>query len=182
MARAMSSLPVPVSPSKSTVESPQATVSIICSTRRRPELLPMIPSKLVSEFTGSSIGSISGVISGSVLSLRSSYSGGYVRLFKLITLLPFLQFICASVLFFPPRSPAFSPTPITDVRRPIFEGDAIRLAAGEKFNGVLVDERYVPQIQNQLFSRCLRGEQLLQLLDVFYLNSSTKREHDSTVR
>src|SRR3984885_9916696 len=182
MARAMSSLPVPVSPSKSTVESPQATASIICSTRRRPELLPMIPSKPVSKFAGSSIESISGVISGSVLSLRSSYSRGQVRLFKLIALLPFLQFISVSVLFFPPRPRTLSPNPITDVKRTIFERDAIRLAAGKKFNGVLVDERHVPQIQNQLFPRCLRGEQLLQLFDVFYVNPSTKREHDSTVR
>ena len=44
IARAMSSLPVPVSPSSSTVESPSATCSTICSTLRSAELWPMIPS------------------------------------------------------------------------------------------------------------------------------------------
>jgi len=51
------------------------------------------------------------------------------------------------------------------MERAIFELDAIGLAAAEKFDAILVDERHVPQIQNQLPPRCLDGEQLLKLLD-----------------
>ncbi len=72
--------------------------------------------------------------------------------------------------------------PLSDIGRTILEHYAIRLAAGKKLNGVLVDERHVPQIQNQLFPRCLRDKELLQLLDVLFLNSPTKSEDDSTVR
>ena len=56
--------------------------------------------------------------------------------------------------------------PPSDMERAIFELDAIGLAAVEKFDGILVDERHVPQIQNQLLPRCLDGEQLLKLLDI----------------
>jgi hypothetical protein len=52
------------------------------------------------------------------------------------------------------------------MKRAIFELDAIGLAATEKFDGILVDERHVLQIQNQLMPRCLGGEQLLKLLDI----------------
>jgi hypothetical protein len=52
------------------------------------------------------------------------------------------------------------------MERAIFEIDAIGLAAAEKFDGILVHERYVPQIQNQLLPRCFGGEQLLKLLDI----------------
>jgi hypothetical protein len=85
------------------------------------------------------------------------------------------------------RSPA-SPTtfflldPLSDIGRAIFELDAIRLAAGKEINSILIDDRHVLQIKNQLFSRCLRGEELLELLDVLCLNSSTEREDDSTIR
>jgi hypothetical protein len=51
------------------------------------------------------------------------------------------------------------------MERAIFELNAIGLAAAGKFDGILVDERHVPQIQNQLLPRCLDGEQLLKLLD-----------------
>jgi hypothetical protein len=52
------------------------------------------------------------------------------------------------------------------MERAIFELDAIDLAAAEKFDGILVDECHVSQIQNQLLPRCLGGEQLLKLLDI----------------
>ena len=52
------------------------------------------------------------------------------------------------------------------MERAIFELDAIRFAAMEKVDGILVDERHVPQIQNQLLPGCLDSEQLLKLLDI----------------
>ena len=52
------------------------------------------------------------------------------------------------------------------MERAIFELDAIVLAAMEKFDGILVHERHVPQIQNHLLPRCLDGQQLLELLDI----------------
>jgi hypothetical protein len=72
--------------------------------------------------------------------------------------------------------------PLSDIGTTIFEHNAIPLAAGKKFNSVLVDERHIPQIQNQLFSRGLRVKELLQLLDVLCLNSSTKGEYNLTIR
>jgi len=67
------------------------------------------------------------------------------------------------------------------MERAIFELDAVGLAAAEKFDGILVDERHVPQIQNQLLPRCLDGEQLLELLDVLCLDPATECEQDLTV-
>ena len=52
------------------------------------------------------------------------------------------------------------------MERAIFELDPVGLAAVEKFDGILVDERHVPQIQNQLLPGCLDGDQLLKLLDI----------------
>jgi hypothetical protein len=52
--------------------------------------------------------------------------------------------------------------PPSDMERAIFELHAIGLAAAEKLDGILADERHVPQVQNQLLPRCLDGEQLLK--------------------
>ena len=52
------------------------------------------------------------------------------------------------------------------MERAIFELDAIGLAAVEKCHCILVDERHVPQIQNQVLPRCLDGEHLFELLDI----------------
>jgi hypothetical protein len=71
--------------------------------------------------------------------------------------------------------------PLSDIGRTIFEFDAIGFAAGEKFNCALVDECHVPQIQYQALSRCLQGEQLSELLDIFCFNSATEREDDSAI-
>jgi hypothetical protein len=68
------------------------------------------------------------------------------------------------------------------MERAIFELDAIGLAATEKLDGILADERHVPQIQNQLLPRCLGGEQLLELLDVLGLDPAAQCEQDLTVR
>jgi hypothetical protein len=68
------------------------------------------------------------------------------------------------------------------VERAIFELDAISLAAAEKFDGILVDERHVPQIQNQLLPRCLSGEQLLKLLDILRcFDPAAECEQNSTI-
>jgi hypothetical protein len=72
--------------------------------------------------------------------------------------------------------------PPSDVERAIFELDAIGLAAAEKVNGILVDERHVPQIQNQLLARCLDGEQFLELPDILCgFDSATEREQNLTI-
>jgi hypothetical protein len=69
------------------------------------------------------------------------------------------------------------------MERAIFELDAIGLAAAEKFDGILVDECHVPQIQNQLLSRCLDGEQLLKLIDILCcFDPAAECEQDLTVR
>jgi hypothetical protein len=65
-----------------------------------------------------------------------------------------------------PESISYLIDPPSDMERAVFELDAIGLAAAEKCDGILVDERDVPQIENQLLSRCLDGEQLLKLLDI----------------
>jgi hypothetical protein len=65
-----------------------------------------------------------------------------------------------------PESIFYLIDPPADMERAIFEPDAIGLAAAKKFDGVLVDERHVSQIQNQLLPRCLGGEHLLKLLDI----------------
>src|SRR4029077_14674415 len=51
--------------------------------------------------------------------------------------------------------------PLSYIGRAIFDRYGVRLAAGEKCHCVLVDERHVPQIQDQLLTRCLQGERLL---------------------
>jgi hypothetical protein len=68
-----------------------------------------------------------------------------------------------------PSSPAsifYLIDPPSNVKRAIFELDAFVLAAMEKSDGILVDERHVPQIQNQLLPGCLDSEQFLKLLDI----------------
>jgi len=68
------------------------------------------------------------------------------------------------------------------MERAIFELNAIGLAAAGKFDGILVDERHVPQIQNQLLPRCLVGEQLLKLLDILCcFDPSAEGEQNSTI-
>jgi hypothetical protein len=52
------------------------------------------------------------------------------------------------------------------MERAIFELDTIGLAAAEEPDGILADERQVPQIQNPLLPGCLDGQQLLKLLDI----------------
>jgi hypothetical protein len=72
--------------------------------------------------------------------------------------------------------------PPSDVKRAIFKLDAVGLAAAEKFDGILVDERHVPQIQNQLLPRRLDGEQLLKLLDILRcFDPAAEREQNSTI-
>src|ERR1700674_3981138 len=186
MARAMSSLPVPVSPSKSTVESPHATVSTICSTRRRPELLPMIPSKPVSGFTGSSIRSISSVLSGSVLGLRSWYWRGYVRLFKpMIFLLHSLSCVvrpCDSPVLLMLPLPTFSPDPFTQVNRAVLELDAIGFAIGKKLDCIPVYKCYVFQIQGDMTTGPFQLEEPTQVVNIFCLDSAAQSENDLSIR
>jgi hypothetical protein len=72
--------------------------------------------------------------------------------------------------------------PPSDMERAIFELDAIGLAAAEKFDGILVDERHVPQIQNQLLPGCLDGEQLLKLFDFLCcFDPAAESEQNSTI-
>ena len=59
--------------------------------------------------------------------------------------------------------------------------DPLGFAAGEKYHGVLVHERHVPQIEHQLLPRCLDDEQLLELLDILRFHPATDSEHDLTV-
>jgi hypothetical protein len=84
-----------------------------------------------------------------------------------------------------PSSPAWISyliDPPSDVERAIFELDAIGLAATKKFDGILVDERHVPQIQNQLLPRCLDGEHLFKLLDILRcFDPAAECEQNSTI-
>ncbi len=80
-----------------------------------------------------------------------------------------------------PASTFYTFDPLSDISRTIVELDAIGLAAGEKFHRVLVNECHVPQIQHQVLPRCLQGEQLSELLDIFRFNSATERENDSAI-
>ena len=68
------------------------------------------------------------------------------------------------------------------MERAIFLVDAIGLAATKKFDGSLVDERHVPQIQNQLLPRCLDGEHLFELLDILRcFDPAAECEQNSTI-
>ena len=81
-----------------------------------------------------------------------------------------------------PGSTFYPLNPLSDIGRTILEFDAIGLAVGEKFHRALVDECHVPQIQYQApLPRCLRVEQLSELLDIFCFNSATEREDDSAI-
>jgi hypothetical protein len=71
--------------------------------------------------------------------------------------------------------------PLSDMERTIFELGSVRFAVSEKCDGVLVNERHVPQIENQLATRCLDGEQLLELPNILRFNSATEGEHDLIV-
>src|SRR4029077_2142548 len=81
-----------------------------------------------------------------------------------------------------PESVCYLIDPPSDMERAIFELDAVGLAAAEKFDGILVDERHVPQIQNQLLPGCLNGEQLLKLLDILScFDPAAECEQNSTI-
>jgi hypothetical protein len=80
-----------------------------------------------------------------------------------------------------PESIFYLVDPPSDMERAIVEPDAIDLAAAEKLEGILVDERRVPQIHNQL-PRCLGREQLLKLLDIFCcLDPAAECEQNSPI-
>jgi hypothetical protein len=72
--------------------------------------------------------------------------------------------------------------PLSDIGRTVFELDATRLATGQKFDRILVNECYVPQIQHQVLPRCLQSEQLSELLDIFCFNSAAEPKDDSAIR
>jgi hypothetical protein len=64
----------------------------------------------------------------------------------------------------------------------ILELDAIRLAAMEKLDGFLVNERHVSQIQNNSLPGCFYGKQLLKLPDVLRcLDPATECEKNLTI-
>jgi hypothetical protein len=63
----------------------------------------------------------------------------------------------------------------------IFEPDPIGLAAAEKFNGIMVHERDILQIKNQLLPTCLDSEQFFELLDLLCFDPATEREHALTI-
>ena len=68
------------------------------------------------------------------------------------------------------------------MERAIVELDATSLAMAEKFDGILVDERHVLQIQNQLPPSCLDGEHLLKLIDILRrFDPAAEYEQDSTI-
>jgi hypothetical protein len=72
--------------------------------------------------------------------------------------------------------------PPSDVKRAILELDPICFAAAEKFDGILVDERHIPQIQNQLLPGRLDGEQLVKLVDVLCcFDPAAESEQNSTI-
>jgi hypothetical protein len=82
-----------------------------------------------------------------------------------------------------PESVFYLIDPPSDMKRAIFELDPVGLAAAEKFDGILVDERYVPQIQNQLPPGYLDGEHLLKLLYILCcFDPAAECEQDLTVR
>ena len=72
--------------------------------------------------------------------------------------------------------------PPSNMERAILERDPIGLAAAEKLDGVLADERHIPQIQDQLLPGFLDGEQLLKLLDILCcFDPAAEREENSTI-
>ena len=72
--------------------------------------------------------------------------------------------------------------PPSDMERAIFELDAIRFAATQKVDSILIDERHVPQIQNQRLPRYLDSEQLLKLLDILCcFDPAAQCEQNSTI-
>ena len=67
------------------------------------------------------------------------------------------------------------------MERAILNLDPIRFAVGEKCHGILVNERHVPQIEDQLLLRRFDEEQLLKLLDILGLHPATESENHFTV-
>ena len=68
------------------------------------------------------------------------------------------------------------------MERAILERDPIGLAAAEKLDGVLADERHVPQVQDQLLPGCLDGQKLLKLVDVLCcFDPAADGEQNSTI-
>ena len=68
------------------------------------------------------------------------------------------------------------------MKRTIFELDTLGLAAAQKFDGILVDERHIPQIQNHLLPICFEGEHLFKLLDVLCcFDSAAECEQNPTI-
>ncbi|MGP8157308.1 MAG: hypothetical protein ACLQMT_10655 [Candidatus Acidiferrales bacterium] len=71
----------------------------------------------------------------------------------------------------------FALYPFTDISRAIFDLDAIRLAARQKPNCVSIYECYVPQIQNQMATDWLQGEEALQLRYALRFDSAAQGKH-----
>ena len=67
------------------------------------------------------------------------------------------------------------------MERTILKLHSVRFAVGEKCYGVLVNERNVSQIEDQLPPRSFDDEQLLKLLDILRLHPAAESEHHLTV-
>ena len=79
-----------------------------------------------------------------------------------------------SLLPLPPLVPALLLIdPISDMERTTLKRDPLRFAVGEKCHGILVNDRYVPQVEHQPPPRRLDDEQLLELLDLLGLHPPT---------
>jgi hypothetical protein len=80
-----------------------------------------------------------------------------------------------------PGSTFYPLDPLSDIGGTILELDAVGLPAGEKFHRVRVNECHILQIQHHVLLRCLQGEQMSELLDMFCFNSATEREDDPAI-
>jgi hypothetical protein len=72
--------------------------------------------------------------------------------------------------------------PPSDMKRAVLQLDTIGLTEMEKLDGILIDKRHVPQIQNQLLPGCLKGDQLSKLVDIVRcFDPAAKREQNSSI-
>src|SRR5208282_1075343 len=147
MAWAMSSLPVPVSPNRSTVESLGATSSTSCSTSRRAGLCPTIPAKSSSGRISSSEESPLFVLLDSSPANREHPSciAEPSTFIEFMTTLPKLQVLADELYFVLPQLTLFSfcHNPFADIRRAILQLSAMRFAICQELHSAFIYESYI---------------------------------------
>src|SRR6266853_4809987 len=194
MARAISSFPVPVSPSMRAVELVGATIRTRSNTSRRALLAPTMSSKpsitplllIACRSRDATVENNAEEVDSAVprAEMPTSYPRSVRQAstsFRFSERTAFPQAMFVPPLFVGP-SVLLPQDPLADECRAILELDAVRFAALKKADGVLIHQRQVFQIQDDAATARFCADQRFQLGYVFCPHSTAQLKPHPSVR